>query len=203
MANSAGKWNTTNPVTGSFSTSSFDYSTIECGDTFSFSLTEISNGNDGSLSGTLTQLAYCEDSCVIEGNEFEGAAVSCGASREANYTFGSEDGVSYFKMQGGLTAFTGSNATVYINGSLVVFNSTSSDDWATGIVGAYTVGQRNPGNSTNRNIRVEGGLGECEDVLVRVVWTSDNTDPTITGEWSVKDAVGVELAPEVAELFCD
>lgn len=144
-----------------------------------------------------------EECCTIEGNEFTGAAVSCGTSREANFVFGSEEGVGYFKIQGGLTNFTGDNATVYINGVEVDFNTISDDEWATGTVGGYTVGQRTPGNSSNRNIRVVGGLGECEVVVVRIVWDSSNTGGTITGEWSVKDANGVELALPVADLSCD
>ncbi|MHB1108426.1 MAG: hypothetical protein ACYCZ2_18875 [Lutibacter sp.] len=148
-------------------------------------------------------------SCTIVGEEFSGEAVSCGTSREANFTFGSEDGVGYFKMQGGLTNFTGTNATVYVNGELVVFSGTSSDDWAQGITtNGYTVGQRTPSNdngngngSSNRNIRVVGELSECSAVVVRIEWTSSNTGTTMTGGWSVKDGE-LELAPPVADLVC-
>ncbi len=142
------------------------------------------------------------DVCQYEGNEFTGTAVSCGESREAVYTFGSEDGLSYFKMQGGLTNFTGTDATVYINGTVVVFNTTSGDGWLTGTVDGYTVGQRTPGGSSNRNIRVEGNLGSCTGVVVRIVWNSTNSGGVITGDWSVKDAGGIELAPELAGLIC-
>lgn len=141
-------------------------------------------------------------SCQYEGNEFSGTAVSCGTSREAIYTFGSEEGVGYFKMQGGLTNFTGTDATVYINGTLVVFNSTSEDDWLTGTVGDFTIGQRTPGGSSNRNIRVEGSLETCTGVTVRIVWSSTNTGGVITGNWSVKDAGEVDLAPSLPGLTC-
>ncbi|WP_139217466.1 hypothetical protein [Algoriphagus ornithinivorans] len=141
--------------------------------------------------------------CDIDNNEFSGIAISCAQDgREAVYTFGSEDGVDYFKMQGGLTNFTGGNASVYINGDLVDFNTTSVDGWATGTVGGFTVGQRNPGGSSNRNIRVEGGLGSCEEVEVKIVWNSSNSGGTITGGWTVKDEVGEDLAPPVAGLTC-
>lgn len=143
----------------------------------------------------------CEG-CQYEGNEFNGTAVSCSESREAVYTFGSEDGVGYFKMQGGLTNFTGANATVYINGTEVNFNSTSGDGWLTGTVDGYTIGQRTPGGSSNRNIRVEGSLGTCTGVIVRIVWTSTNSGGIITGDWSVKDAGGVDLAPSIDGLTC-
>ncbi|MDP3944630.1 MAG: hypothetical protein Q8Q51_01915 [Lutibacter sp.] len=162
------------------------------------------DGSNGFVTGGSITVSNC-NSCTIEGEEFTGAAVSCVTSREANFTFGSEDGVSYFKMQGGLTNFTGSNATVYINGDEVTFDSQvtqGSQVWETGTVNGYTVGQRTQGGSSNRNIRVEGGLGECSDVVVRIVWTSSNSGGVITGGWSVVDAAGVEYAPEVAGLEC-
>jgi hypothetical protein len=141
--------------------------------------------------------------CDIDGNEFSGVPNSCAQNeREAVYTFGSEDGVGYFKMQGGLNNFTGGNASVYINGTLVNFNSTSSDGWATGTVDGFTVGQRTPGQSSNRNIRVEGGLGECSEVVVKIVWNSSNAGSTITGEWTVVDNGGAPLADPVDGLSC-
>ncbi|WP_144607532.1 hypothetical protein [Algoriphagus algorifonticola] len=167
---------------------------------------EILDGENVLVSGPVISnynlIGECEG-CDIDGNEFSGDAVSCAQNgREAVYTFGSEDGVGYFKMQGGLTNFTGDNASIYINGALVDFNTTSSDGWATGTVEGYTVGQRTPGGSSNRNIRVEGGLNSCEEVEVRIVWSSSNSGSTITGDWSVKDEAGVDLAPEVAGLSC-
>lgn len=58
-----GKWNTTNPVTGTYSTEKFDYTSVKCGDTFSYNLKEVSNGANGTLNETLTQLAYCSEDC--------------------------------------------------------------------------------------------------------------------------------------------
>ncbi|PKP29271.1 MAG: hypothetical protein CVU01_00745 [Bacteroidetes bacterium HGW-Bacteroidetes-18] len=140
--------------------------------------------------------------CPYDGNGFTGTAVSCGTSRVAEYTFTSEDGVGNFKMQGGLNNFTGTNATVYVNDELVIFSGTSSDDWTQGItLNGYTVGQRTPGQSSNRNIRIEGGLDDCSAVVVRIEWTTSNTGATMTGEWTVKDA-GLELALPVADLVC-
>ena len=179
------------------------------------------NGNEGgcdegfanlksqdNTSHSVVEVAPCDD-CPYNGNGFTGNAVSCGTSRVAEYTFSSEDGVGNFKMQGGLTNFTGTNATVYVNGELVVFSGTSSDDWAQGITtNGYTVGQRTPSNdngngngSSNRNIRVVGELSECSAVVVRIEWTSSNTGTTMTGGWSVKDGE-LELAPPVADLVC-
>ena len=142
---------------------------------------------------------------AVDGCEtsFTGEAIACGTSREAVFTFKSKDAHDYIKIQGGLTNFTGANATVYINGTAVDFNTTSADGWAQGTVNGYTVGQRTPGGSINRNIRVEGGLTECDELVIRVVWTSSNPGGVITGTWSVKDANGVELATAVAGLTCD
>ncbi|MBS4071216.1 MAG: Ig-like domain repeat protein [Algoriphagus sp.] len=139
----------------------------------------------GSVSSTTSTVQVIEcGGCDIKGNEFSGEAVSCGTAREANFVFGSEDGVSYFKIQGGLTNFTGADAVVTVTG------------------GTTTTEQRTPGGSSNRVITVEGSVGACETVIVNVKWNSANSGGIITGEWSVKDANGVELAPEVAGLSC-
>jgi len=174
------------------------------------------NGNDGNcddLGGQNTTGA-----CSFNGNQFccfvieaveacetsfTGEAISCGTSREAVFTFKSKDGHDYFKIQGGLTNFTGADATVYINGTVVDFNTISADGWAQGTANGYTVGQRTPGGSSNRNIRVEGGLAECDELVIRIVWASSNAGGVITGSWSVKDSNGTELAPAVAGLTCN
>ncbi len=140
--------------------------------------------------------------CDYEGNEFTGEAESCDATREAIYTFASENGEANFKIQGGLTNFTGDNATVYINDVIVVFDETSADGWMQGTtIDGFVVGQRTPGQSTNRNIRVEGGLEDCSGVVIRILWDSTNPGGVITGEWTVKNG-DIELAPEVAGLEC-
>ncbi|MDQ3016084.1 MAG: hypothetical protein M3R25_05120 [Bacteroidota bacterium] len=148
-------------------------------------------------------VAPCDD-CEIEGNTFTGTADagSCDGTRGATYVVGSEDGLGYVKVQGGLTNFTGANAQVYINGTLVVFNSTSSDGWLTGVVDGYTVGQHTPGGSSNRNIRVTGAIGGCDTLTIHVLWSSTNTGTTITGSWSAKDTAGLDVAPPVDELEC-
>lgn len=205
----AGKWNDNNPVQGYYRTPKFNYNTINCGDTFDFELTEVSidEVNPVNLFGTNYLLAYCPEGCDIEGNEFSGEAISCDDTREAVYKFGSEDGVEYFKIQGGLTNFTGENASVYINGTIVNFNSISDDGWNTGVVGDFTIGQRTPGasptgGSSNRNIRIEGGLESCNELEVKILWNSSNSGGTITGDWSVKDGGGIELAPTILGLTC-
>ena len=142
--------------------------------------------------------------CANKGCEtsFTGEAISCGTSREAVFTFKSKDAHDYIKIQGGLTNFTGADATVYINGTVVDFNTTSADGWVQGTVNGYTVGQRTQGGSLNRNIRVEGGLAECDELVIRIFWASSNAGGVITGSWSVKDSNGAELAPSVAGLTC-
>ena len=173
------------------------------------------NGNDGNCDG----LNNTEGRCSFDGNrpccfvieavdgcetEFTGEAISCSTiDREAVFTFKSKDAHDYIKIQGGLTNFTGANATVYINGTVVNFNTTSADGWAQGTINGYTVGQRTPGGGSNRNIRVEGGLAECGELVIRIVWTSSNAGGEITGSWSVTDVDGVALATAVAGLTCD
>ena len=130
-------------------------------------------------------IGECSD-CDIVGNEFTGEAVSCGSDREVNFTFASEEGSNYFKMQGGLTNFTGDNAVISVTGGINL-----------------SIVQSIPGSSSNRRITLEGEIRECETITLNIKWTSTNSDPIITGNWSVKDADGLELAPEVAGLTCD
>ena len=174
------------------------------------------NGSDGNCDGKGGQDRT--GACTFNGNEFycfvieavdacetsfTGEAIYCGTSREAVFTFKSKDAYDYIKIQGGLTDFTGADATVYINGTVVDFNTISADGWAQGTANEYTVGQRTPGGSSNRNIRVEGGLAECDELVIRIVWPSSNAGGVITGSWSVKDSNGVEIAPAVAGLTCN
>ena len=147
------------------------------------------DGNGAPVSGGSITVTNCN--CTIEGEEFTGAAANCGTSREANFTFSSEDGVSYFKMQGGLTNFTGANAVV------TLYNAAGQV-----ISSGYDVNQWTPGGSSNRIISVEGALGSCSSIRVNITWGSTKSGGVITGEWSVADAAGVEYAPEVAGLEC-
>jgi len=118
---------------------------------------------------------------------FEGDAESCEAAREAIYTFTAESDMSYIKMQGGLTNFTGANAAIeFLEGGENL-----------------TYSQSTPGGSSNRVIKIEGSVSACERVRIRIRWNSTNTGGVITGSWSVKDANGVEVAPSVAGLFCE
>lgn len=117
---------------------------------------------------------------------FTGNAIACGNQREAVFTFTSKDAQSYIKIQGGLTNFTGADAEVIVNDPT-----------------GRTVSQWTPGGSTNRVIRVEGSISECETITIRIRWNSTNSGGIITGSWSVKDTNGVELAPAVAGLTCN
>ncbi len=89
-------------------------------------------------------------------------------------------------MQGGLTNFTGADAVIDVIGG-------------TGI----TTSQSTPGGSSNRVIKIEGAIGECETITVRIRWNSLNSGGIITGSWSVKDPNGVEIAPAVDGLTCN
>ena len=122
--------------------------------------------------------------CPFTGEAFSGEAISCGTSREAIYKFSSKDGVSYFKMQGGLTNFTGADAVVTVTG------------------GNLTKSQWTPGGASNRIIKVEGSVAACEEITINIKWNSTNSGGIITGAWSVKDASGIEVAPSIAGLEC-
>ena len=126
--------------------------------------------------------------CADRGCEtsFTGETIDCDNQlREAVYTFTSASDLSYFKIQGGLTNFTGGSAEVTVDGGI-----TTDDQWT-------------PGGSTNRVIKVEGSATACETITIRIKWSSTNSGGIITGNWSVKDGNGVELAPAVAGLTCN
>ena len=143
------------------------------------------NNNTGNCSFHGNQF-YC---FVIEAIEacvtsFTGNAISCGNQREAVYTFSSKDGISYVKIQGGLTNFTGADAVVNVVG------------------GNMTVSQSTPGGSSNRVIKIEGSVAACETVTITITWNSTNSGGIITGSWSAKDINGVEVAPSIDGLEC-
>ena len=126
--------------------------------------------------------------CANRGCEtaFTGETIDCDDQlREAVYTFTSAEDLSYFKIQGGLTNFTGGTAEVTVDGGI-----TTDDQWT-------------PGGSTNRVIKVEGSVTACETITIRIKWSSTNSGGIITGNWSVKDQNGVEIAPVVAGLTCN
>lgn len=116
---------------------------------------------------------------------FTGDAVACGTEREANYTFTADADMDYIKIQGGLTNFTGNDAVVTVVG------------------GNLTQSQSTPGGSSNRVIKVEGSVSACETVTINIKWNSTNSGGIITGDWSVKDGNGVEVAPSIPGLVCD
>ena len=119
---------------------------------------------------------------------FEGDVELCEEEkREVVYTLTAESDMSYIKMQGGLTNFTGQNAIIeFLEGGANL-----------------TYSQSTPGGSSNRIIKIEGSMSACERVRVKITWNSTNTGGVITGSWSVKDANGVEIAPSVAGLTCE
>lgn len=140
--------------------------------------------NIGFAAGTATFPLVVNAVCCE--TAFTGEAISCDATREAEFRFSSDVAISYFKMQGGLTNFTGADAVVTVTGGNDI-----------------TVAQWSPGGSSNRVIRVEGGIDECDEVVVHITWNSTNSGGIITGQWSVKDADGADIAPPVAGLTCN
>lgn len=101
-------------------------------------------------------------------------------NRKAVYTFSTEDGGG-FKIQGGLTNFTGDTY-------LVMTSVGTFDSWI-------------PGNSSNRIVKAEGSLSGCGEVVVTVYWNSTNEDVDITGAWSV-ELDGVKILV-IDPMTCD
>lgn len=124
--------------------------------------------------------------CTTCETAFTAEALSCDQTREAVYTFKSDTDISYFKIQGGLTNFTGADAIVTVTGG-----------------NGITKTQSTPGGSSNRIIKVEGGISECTEVTIRITWNSSNGGGVVTGSWSIKDADGEEIAPTILGLECN
>jgi len=154
-------------------------------DNVPFSIRQEGQSAPVNLSGSYNLYEVCVaklDECITS---FSGEAISCGNQREAVYTFTSKDALTNFKIQGGLTNFTGANADVIVtHGSNI------------------TKTQWTPGGSSNRIIKVEGDIDACETITIRITWNSTNSGGIITGSWSVK-ANSVDIAPAVAGLTCN
>lgn len=140
------------------------------------------NGPQGVFDVSYNLVGLCPEISTCE-NLFTGKAISCGTSREAEYTFTSKEALSNLKIQGGLTNFTGSDAVVTIVG------------------GTLTHSQKTPGGSSNRVITIEGSVGACEIVKIKVKWNSSNSGGIITGDWSAS-GTGVAVAP-IQGLTCN
>lgn len=153
----------------------------EACDATNFVLKVIGNGPQVSFNVSYSLIGLCEG-CDTE---FLGQAISCGQEREAIYKFTSDTAMDYIKIQGGLTNFTGADAEIIVTG------------------GNLTTTQTTQGGSSNRLIKVEGSVGMCEEITIHIKWNSTNNDGIITGDWSVKDLNGIELAPSVPELECN
>lgn len=152
-------------------------------DNVSFSIYQEGQNSPMNLSCSYNLFGVCPDNKGCE-TSFTGEAIACGNQREAVYTFTSKDALEGFKMQGGLTNFTGADAEVTITGGS---NITKSQ---------WTVG-----GSSNRVIKVEGNIDACETITIRIKWNSTNTGGIITGSWSVS-AGGIDVAPVVDGLTC-
>lgn len=147
----------------------------------SFTLGVTGNGPPANFMVTYNLFELCSG-CELG---FTGNAITCGTEREANYTFTADSDMNYIKIQGGLTNFTGADAVVTVVG------------------GNLTQSQSTPGGSSNRIIKVEGSVSECETITINIKWNSTNSGGIITGDWSVKDGNGVEVAPSIPGLVCD
>ena len=154
-------------------------------DNVPFSIYQEGQNTPVSLSCSYNLYGVCPEDKGCE-TSFTGEAKFCGTEREALYSFTSKEAQSYFKIQGGLTNFTGADAIIEYDGG-------------TGI----TTSQSTPGGSSNRVIKIEGAIGECETITIRIRWNSTNSGGIITGSWSVKDTNGVDIAPAVDGLTCN
>ena len=153
----------------------------EACDLVEFDLKVTGSGQPANFDVSYNLVGICQD-CETE---FTGEAISCDETREAIYHFTAEEAQDYIKIQGGLTNFTGEDAVVTVTG------------------GNLSVSQWTPGGSSNRIIKVEGSAGACEEITIHITWNSTNPGGVITGDWTVKDENGIELAPEVEELDCE
>jgi hypothetical protein len=153
-------------------------------DVVNFSIHQEGQNAPINMNGWYSLFGVCAARCATT---FEGEAITCGTEREAIYTLTAGNDMSYIKMQGGLTNFTGADAVMdFLEGGANLNYSQST-----------------PGGSSNRIIKIEGSMAACEKVRIRIRWNSTNTDGVITGSWSVKDANGVEIAPSIAGLTCE
>jgi hypothetical protein len=155
------------------------------GDNVPFSIYQEGQNSPMNLSCSYALYGICivDKSCETS---FTGKAMACDNQREAVYTFTSKDALTNFKIQGGLTNFTGADAEVTVTGG----SNITKSQWT-------------PGGSTNRIIKVEGDIDACETITIRIRWNSTNSGGIITGSWSVKDGNGAEVAPAVAGLTCN
>lgn len=151
-------------------------------DVIDFELAVAGNGPQANFDVNYNLIGLCPEGCETS---FTGEAISCGSTREAIYTFTPDADQEYIKIQGGLTNFTGEDAIISVSG------------------GNLTYSQSTPGGSSNRVIKVEGSVSECETIIIHVTWNSTNGGGIITGDWSVKNGNGLELAPSVSGLQCD
>src|SRR5215204_4924420 len=152
-------------------------------DNVPFTINQEGQNSPMNLSCSYNLYGICANRCETS---FTGETTTCDNQiRETKYTFTSKEAQSYIKIQGGLTNFTGPDADVIITG------------------GSLTSSQGNTGGSTNQVIKVEGTVAACETITIRIRWNSTNSGGVITGNWSVKDGNGVELAPAVAGLTCN
>ena len=122
-----------------------------------------------STSGSYNLIGICSTGCELEGNSFTGTVNTCGTNREVVYTLSSENGITGFKMQGGLTAHTTSEPVVTVTGG-----------------SGIEVTKTEVGND-NYIIKVEGNVSSCSDVKVTINWSSSNSGSEITGDWSAED----------------
>lgn len=146
-----------------------------------FSVRQEGQNSPIDMTGNYKLFPVCAARCATA---FEGKAIACGTEREAEYTFTSTEDLSYIKIQGGLTNFTGDDAIVTITG------------------GDLTATQSTPGGSSNRVIKIEGSVTACQKITINIKWNSTNSGGIITGSWSVKGSNGTEVAPAVAGLEC-
>jgi hypothetical protein len=135
-----------------------DYTGVACGDEISFSLTEVSFGDDKTLSDTNVLLAYCPEGCEDEMT----ADLTCGATNTVVFTFYAEE-AGPVVIQGGLNA-----KATYISGSSNVLTQNTTHS--------------SLDNSNASVTRWEGNVAACTAVTVTIEW-SGNAE---VGDWTAK-----------------
>jgi len=153
-------------------------------DNVPFSIYQEGQNSPMNLSCSYNLFGVCAEEDEGCETSFTGKAIACGNQREAEFTFTSKDAIDGFKIQGGLTNFTGADAVVTVTGG----SNISQSQWTTG-------------GSSNRVIKVEGNIGACETITIHITWNSTNSGGIITGSWSVSGNGG-DVVPAVAGLTC-
>ncbi len=161
-----------------------------CGTPVTFSFYFNGLGNCGGNAIQTCVITYnLKDVCPVGGcDDSLSADVNCDNStcnRQVTFTYTASDNYDGIVIQGGLTAHTSVCDATATGGDLHL-NATHSS----------------AGGPSNVTRWEASNVTECQVYTVTLSWTSTNGDPSITGQWTVKDLDGNTLAT-LAPLTCN